>query len=157
MYLFFSYKTFKKGYKPFTPFTTVIMTNEELHNLEAKAWRGELDYSKFHAVEYKFMSVIEKLGALHRNDKIATDLLRPDVVDARKVHEMERRQLDNALAVYGKYQDAVMRADQLVNKIHKSANDHDQETVLDAALECVELLIGEDGLKNRILKYLGKI
>lgn len=133
------------------------MTGEELHNLEATAWRGELDYSKFHAIEYKFFATIEKLGERKRQGKIPTELMRPNVIDARKVHEMERRQLDNALAVYGKYQDAVMRADQLVNKIHKSANDHDQETVLDAALECVELLIGEDGLKNRILKYLGKI
>ena len=123
---------------------------DNILELERQAWRGILDYSKLPACEFKFLATIEQLGIRCRRDNIPAELLREDVVKARKVYQREREQFDHSAEMYGKYQDAIIKSDALRIAITKAKG----VDKLPLALECIELLTGETGFAARNLRDL---
>lgn len=123
---------------------------DNLHDLERQAWRGTLDYTMLPACEFKFLATIERLGIRCRRDNIPAELLREDIEKARKVYRREREQFDHSAEIYGKYQDAIIKSDALRIAINKAKG----VDKLPFALECIELLTGEDGFAARNLKDL---
>lgn len=121
---------------------------ENMLELERQAWRGTLDYSKLPACEFKFLATIEQLGIRCRRDNIPAELLREDIEKARKIYQREREHFDHSAEMYGKYQDAIIKSDALRIAITKAKG----VDKLPLALECVELLTGEDGFKARNLR-----
>ena len=64
-------------------FTTI--SEDEFLEMERKAWSGVLKYEDFPAPEYKFFDTVRKLGEKCRFDKVPAELLKSDIVTARKV------------------------------------------------------------------------
>ena len=125
---------------------------DNLPELERQAWRGTLDYSGFHACEFKFLATIEQLGNRCRRDNIPAELLRGDVEKARKIYRREREELQYGLDINSKYQDAIRRSDRLRIAVEKAATIEDK---LRFALECVELLTNETEFAVRNLRKAG--
>ncbi|MDE7229850.1 MAG: hypothetical protein K2N56_05155 [Oscillospiraceae bacterium] len=121
---------------------------DNILELERQAWRGILDYSMLPACEFKFLATVEQLGIRCRRDNIPAELLREDVVKARKVYQCEREQFDHSAEMYGKYQDAIIKSDALRIAITKAKG----VDKLPLALECIELLTGEGGFAARNLR-----
>ncbi|MCH5205667.1 MAG: hypothetical protein J1F09_01855 [Oscillospiraceae bacterium] len=125
------------------------LSNEELRGMERKAWSGVLDYNQFPAPEYKFFDTVAALGMRHRHENFPAELLRDDIENAREIYRKEREQLTYNLEAQRKYQSAIMRADELRIAINKA---NSTEEKLRFALECIELLTGENGFAPRNLK-----
>lgn len=128
--------------------------DDELLDMERKAWRGMLEYEDFPAPEYKFFDTVRRLGEKHRFGKVPAELLKDDVIAARKVYRCERGQLTMNLEAHKRYQDAIKRSDQLRIDVEKAATIEDK---LRSALECVELLTDETEFAVRNLRKVGLI
>ena len=89
------------------------ISGEDLLAMERKAWNGVLEYREFPAPEYKFFDTVRIIGERHRYDKIPAELLKDDVLAARRAYQREREELQYSLDIHKKYQDATMRSDQL--------------------------------------------
>lgn len=127
------------------------LSAEEFRKLERSAWDGTLDFAEFPAAEYKFFDTVRTIGFRHRHEKYPMDFCKQDMEQARKVYEKEAEQLRYNLEANRAYQEAKLRAGELLNRIYKA---NDPVAKLDAALLCVELLVHEPGLRDRNLKYL---
>lgn len=125
------------------------LTDEELHELERKAWNNVLDISGFPAAEYKFFDTVRLLGMKCRHDNIPAELFKDDIRKAREIYRREREQLTYNLEAQKNYLEARLKARELVNLIYKT---NDFEGKLRLALQCAELLINEDGLTARNMK-----
>lgn len=128
------------------------ISGEELLAMERQAWNGTLDYREFPAPEYKFFDTVRILGERRRYDKIPAELLKDDVLAARKAHQREREELQYGLDFHVKYQDAIKRSDQLRIAVEKAETVEDK---LRFALECIELLTDETGFAARNLRKVG--
>lgn len=130
------------------------ISDDELLAMERKAWSGGLEYEDFPAPEYKFFDTVRRFGEQHRFDKIPAELLKGDIAEARRVYRNERRELQYGLDINGKYQDAIIRSDQLRIDVEKAATVEDK---LRFALQCVELLTNETGFAARNLRKVGLV
>ncbi len=130
------------------------ISDDELLDMERKAWRGMLEYEDFPAPEYKFFDTVRRLGGQHRFDKVPAELLKDDVITARKVYRRERGELQYGLDINSKYQDAIKRSDQLKIAVEKAATIEDK---LRFALECVGLLTNETEFAVRNLRKAGLV
>lgn len=128
------------------------ISGEDLLAMERQAWKGVLEYWEFPAPEYKFFDTVRILGERHRYDKIPAELLKDDVLAARKVYQREREELQYGLDIHAKYQDATKRSDALKIAVEKAGTVEDK---LRFALECVELLTNEAGFAARNLRKVG--
>lgn len=128
------------------------ISDDELLEIERKAWRGVLEYEDFPAPEYKFFDTVRRLGEKHRFDKVPAELLKDDVIAARRVYRRERGELQYGLDINSKYQDAIKRSDKLRISMDKAGSVEDK---LRFALDCVELLTNETGFANRNLRKVG--
>lgn len=124
------------------------ISQEDFRELERSAWNAVLDFSEFPAAEYKFFDTVQTLGIKSRREKIPPELMRGDIVKARRVYSREKEQLGYSLEMNRRYQSAVLRSDELRCKIQKSRKPFEK---LAWALECVELLTGEQGFARRNL------
>ena len=127
------------------------ISQEEFRELERSAWNAVLDFSEFPAAEYKFFDTVQTLGMKSRREKIPPELMRGDIVKARRVYSREKEQLGYSLEMNRRYQSAILRSDELRCKIQKSRKPFEK---LAWALECVELLTGEQGFAQRNLSEL---
>lgn len=132
----------------------ITISDDELLDMERKAWRGVLEYEDFPAPEYKFFDTVRRLGEKHRFDKVPAELFKDDVITARKIYRRERGELQYGLDINSKYQDAIKRSDQLRIAVEKAAAIEDK---LRFALECVELLTNETGFAVRNLRKAGLV
>lgn len=130
------------------------MSDEEFRGLERDAWNDVLDIGDFPAAEYKFFDTIRILGMRHRHDKIPKDLLKEDIVKARRVYKTECEKREYGLNINARYQDAIMRSDALKIAVEKAVTVEDK---LRFALECVELLTNEPGFAARNLRKVGLV
>ena len=130
------------------------LTDEELRGLERDAWNDALDIGDFPAAEYKFFDTIRILGMRHRHDKIPKDLLKEDIVKARRVYKTECEKREYGFNINARYQDAIMRSDALKIAVEKAVTAEDK---LRFALECVELLTNETGFAARNLRKVGLV
>lgn len=128
------------------------LSDEEFRRLEKESWDGALDYNNFPAAEYKFFDTVAAIGYRHRHDKIPAELLKDDILQARKVYEREAAQFSRSAEMYRRYQAAILRSDELKCRIQKS---RDVGEALGLALECIELLTGEEGFAKRSIDYIG--
>lgn len=130
------------------------ISEDEFLEMERKAWSGVLEYEDFPAPEYKFFDTVRKLGEQCRFDKVPAELLKGDIVTARKVYRKERGDMQYGLDINMKYQDAIKRSDQLRIAVDKAGSAEDK---LRFALECVELLTDEAGFAARNLRKAGLV
>lgn len=128
------------------------LTDEEFLGLEREAWNDVLDVGDFPAAEYKFFDTIRILGMRHRHDKIPKELLKDDILKARKIYKAECEKRDYGYNINARYQDAIMKSDALKIAVEKAATVEDK---LRFALECVELLTNESGFAVRNLGKVG--
>lgn len=122
------------------------LSDEEFRQLEASAWKGELDYSGFPAAEYKFFGTVAALGYRHRHEKISAELFKQDITLARRTYQSETEQLNRSETVWKERSKAILASDELKCKIEKS---NDPTEKLHLALKCIELITGENGFAER--------
>lgn len=122
------------------------ISNEEMRDLEAEAWRGRLDYRDFPAAEYKFFDRIAELGYRHRNEKIPAELMKNDIKIARDIYRREADHAQRCAEVWKDHQTNIIRSGTLRSEITKAT---DREEKLRLALECIEIMTGEKGFAKR--------
>ena len=125
------------------------LSPDEFRQLEAKAWKGTLDYSLFPAAEYKFFDTVATLGYRHRHEKIPAELLRDDITAARRIYERENSEHHRSREVYAEQQAAVLKADEMMCRIEKTS---DRAEKLSLALECIGLITGDRKFAERNLR-----
>ena len=125
------------------------LSDEDFRQLECKAWCGTLDYRSFPAAEYKFFDTVSELGQQHRGKKIPAELFRDDILSARREYLKEVQERSHSAQMYKKYQEAILLSDELKCRIQKAPDEH---TALELALQCIELLTGENGFAERFAK-----
>lgn len=129
------------------------LNETEFRELQKAAWDGQLDYSMFPACEYKFFDAVRIAGYRYRHEKHPMDFCRADIAEAKRVYSCETEERRYSLEVHKKYQDAILKSDELRCRLTKAAVPAEK---LKIALIIVEKLTGEDGLTNRELRYLNE-
>ena len=123
----------------------------EFERLEDAAIDGQLDYSDFPPEEYKYFSQLAKLGHLNRHKGWDVDLCEQKQEEYRERYYKHCEDRDSRLNYWREKQKVLIRGSKALRELEHS---RDVQTALSAALEALEAVRDEPGLKKRILKNL---
>ena len=120
----------------------------QFRELEKDAFDGKLDVEDFPAAEYRYFDRLANLGYRHRASKLPMDFCRELREQAYKDYVADCQELDAQRQYCAQCQTAIMASDQLRCQIEKAT----YEEKLPLALECIEVMTGERGFKERNLR-----
>ena len=124
---------------------------KEFAALEDRAIDGQLDYSGFPPAEYKYFSLLARLGYLNRHKGWAVELCEIKQEEHRKEYYAHIAERDEWLNHAKLIQSRLIRTTELSRKLNFSRN---KAEALDIALELIESLVEEPNLAERIRNNL---
>lgn len=124
---------------------------EVFAGLEDKAIDGQLDYSGFPPAEYKYFSLLARLGYLNRHKGCTAELCEIKQAEHRKEYYAAVAERDEWLNHARMIQRRLIRTTELSRKLNFS---RDKAEALDIALELIENLVEEPNLAERIRNNL---
>ena len=121
---------------------------EEFSQLERLAYDGQLDFNGFPAAEYRYFDRIQDIGYKVRHENFPKEFARKDRDRALSEYREDIAELLRYREVAAKAMDVTIHKSAYINRIYK---EHSPMKKLAAALELLEILIGEDGFAARNL------
>ena len=119
--------------------------------LEDEAIDGVLDYDNFPPEEYKYFSKLAKLGYNNRHKGWSAEICLEKQEEYRTNYSEEKAEANCSLAVYRRYNDDRIKAQELESKMYKAES---SDEMLMFAVKIIEKLLDENGFEERMTKKI---
>lgn len=127
-----------------------VKENQKFNDMKIAVFKGERDIDDFPTEDYKYFDKLRELGYLYRTQQIdKAEFNKRDAANFKEYEEFKQNYVRNVTEVA-----ANIRLSEKLRIDMRQASDKDK--LLELALECVEVMTGEAGFKNIILKGLEK-
>lgn len=128
---------------------TPIKDEKWFKTTKAAVFRGEIDPDDFDTEDYKYFDKIRELGYKYRTGQINKEQFNAEDKKYYKEYEQFKTKQLEHIADAAIMCDNTRRTEMLRAELNKTKSSN---KALETALEIAEILTGESGLKDRILK-----
>lgn len=127
------------------------MTSEEFERYEDAAIDGRLIYDDYPADEYRYFSKLSKLGYKNRHYDWSKEICEEKQEEFRREYLADKERSSRFFKMACRMQNNIKKSGTLISQLYKAKTADDK---LLLALEALELMTGEEGLKKRNMEDL---
>ena len=125
-----------------------IKDNPQFNAMKIAVFKGERDIDDFPTEDYKYFDKLRELGYLYRAQQIdKAEFNKRDAANFKEYEEFKQNYIRNVTEVAAN----IRLSEQLRINMRQ---EKDRDKLLELALECVEVMTGEKGFKQKILSEL---
>lgn len=118
-------------------------------HLEDQAQEGKLDYYDFPPVEYKYFSRLSRLYASGRRNGYSDEKLKKAKQQLQADYIAEKEREESVMKFFSEQTQLRIKHSEAMYALETATTEHDK---LEAALTALEAILGEKGLKERIMR-----